>query len=204
MRQTPRIARSLSSAGAAPSRWLHAGYLDPACQLANRSRRAYGDIPTSIGNRVRPCDFRMMEYHPHTTTSRGKDMYRLIATLFLLVASAATSSAQGLFPSAWQGQRGSILKVLGVDPATGNFTGVFISNPAPPCPAVPFDLAGRARGPRVAFQTSRTWTADCRVTTVWSGRFVGPTTVATRWVATFVAPNGRVVRTRGTEIFQRL
>jgi hypothetical protein len=36
----------------------------------------------------------------------------------LLLASAAASSAQGLFPSVWQGQRGSLLKVLAVDPAT--------------------------------------------------------------------------------------
>jgi len=91
-----------------------------------------------------------------------------------------------------------------VDPATGNFTGVFISGPAGSCPGVPYDLAGRVRGTRVVFQTWRNWTPDCRVTTVWSGRFVSPTTVAARGIATYVAPNGRVVRVRGTEIFQRI
>jgi hypothetical protein len=131
-------------------------------------------------------------------------MYRIIAAMFLLLASAAASSAQGLFPSVWQSQRGSLLKVLSVDTATGNFTGVFISGPAGSCPGVPYDLAGRVRGPRVVFQTSRDWTPDCRVTTVWSGRFVSPTTVVTRGVATYVAPDGRVVRVRGTEIFQRI
>jgi hypothetical protein len=130
-------------------------------------------------------------------------MYRIFAALFFLVASVAASSAQGLFPSVWQSQRGALLKVLWVD-AAGNFGGVFITGPAGPCPAVPADLAGRVRGPGVVFRTSRTWTADCRVTAVWSGRFVGPTTVSTRWIATSVAPNGRVVRTRGTEIFQRI
>jgi hypothetical protein len=128
-------------------------------------------------------------------------MCRVIAALFFLVASVSASSAQ-LLPSVWQGQRGSILKALWGD--TGNFSGVFINSPAGPCPGVPYDLAGRVRGPRVLFQTSRTWTPDCRVTTVWSGRFVSPTTVATRWVATYVAPNGRVVRVRGTEVFQRI
>jgi hypothetical protein len=49
-----------------------------------------------------------------------------------------------------------------------------------------------------------TWTPDCRVTTVWLGRFVSPTTVAARGIATYVAPNGGVVRVRGTEIFQRI
>src|SRR6266568_7421647 len=98
-------------------------------------------------------------------------MSRIIAALFLLLASAAASSAQGLFPSVWQSQRGALLKVLAVDPS-GNFTGVFISGPAGTCPGVPFDLAGRVRGPRVVFQTSRNWTPDCRATTVWSGRFV--------------------------------
>jgi hypothetical protein len=143
--------------------------------------------------------------HPHTITSPEQTyMYRVIAALFLLIASAAAASAQGLFPSAWRSQQGAILKVLWVDPATGNFRGVFISSPTGPCPAVPYDLAGRVRGPRVAFQTSRTWTSDCRVTAVWSGRFVGPTTIATRWTATLVGPDGRAKRVRGTEVFQRL
>jgi len=54
-------------------------------------------------------------------------MYRIIAAFFLLVASVATSSAQpALFPSVWQNQNGSLLKVLAVGPA-GNFNGVFIN-----------------------------------------------------------------------------
>jgi hypothetical protein len=53
-------------------------------------------------------------------------MFRIIAALFLLLASAAASSAQNLFPSVWQSQRGVLLKVLAVDP---------------------YDLVGRVRGP---------------------------------------------------------
>jgi len=121
-------------------------------------------------------------------------MCRTIAALFLLLASVAASSAQGLFPSVWQSQRGAMLKVMTVDSATGNFTGVFISGPAGTCPGVPYDLAGRIRGPRVVFQTSRNWTSDCRVTTVGSGRFVSPTTVVTRWIATYVGPDGEAGR----------
>ncbi len=145
----------------------------------------------------------MINYDPAATTSWEKNMYRIVVALFVLVASAAASSAQGLFPSVWMGQGGSILKVLTVGPA-GNFAGVFISNPSLPCPAVPYNLVGRTRGPLVAFQTSRDWTADCRVTTAWSGRYLNPGTVAVRWVATLVAPNGRLVRTRGAEIFRRI
>src|SRR2546423_10563336 len=104
-------------------------------------------------------------------------MFRIIAALFLLLASAAASSAQGLFPSVWQNQRGALLKILAVDPATGNFTGVFISGPAGPFPGVPFDLAGAVRGPRVGFQTSRNWTTDGRAPTPGSGPFFTPTTV---------------------------
>jgi hypothetical protein len=130
-------------------------------------------------------------------------MYRIAAAVFLLLVSAAASSAQGLIPAVWQGQRGSLLKVLAVDPA-GNFAGVFISSPVGPCPAVPYDVVGRIRGPQLVFQTSRNWTPDCRITTVGSGRFVSPTTVVTRWIATYVAPNGRVVRVRGTDVFQRI
>ena len=131
-------------------------------------------------------------------------MFHIIAAVFLLLASTAASSAQGLSPSVWQSQRGALLKVLSVDPATGNFTGVFVSGPAGTCPGVPYDLAGRVHGPRVVFQTSRNWTTDCRATTVWSGRFVSPTTVAATGIVTYVAPNGRLTRVRGTEIFQRI
>ena len=98
-----------------------------------------------------------------------KNMYRMLPASLLLVAFTAASSAQDLSPSVWQSQSGAILKVLNADPATGNLTGVFISSPTGQCPAVPYDLAGHVQGPRVVFQTSRTWTADCSVTTVWSG-----------------------------------
>jgi len=125
-------------------------------------------------------------------------MSRVIAAFFFLLASAATASAQGLFPSVWQTQRGALLKVLSVD-AAGNFTGVFISSPTAPCPAVPYNVVGSVRGPLVVFQTSRNWTADCNVTTNWSGRFVSPTTIVARGSAIF---GGR--RVRGTEIFQRI
>src|SRR5262245_29820535 len=125
-------------------------------------------------------------------------MRRTIVALALLLASAATASAQALFPSVWQTQRGGLLKVLSVDPA-GNFTGVFISSPTGPCPGVPYNLVGRVRGSLVVFQTSRNWTSDCNVTTNWTGRFVSPTTVAATGIA-IVA--GR--RVRGTEVFQRI
>jgi hypothetical protein len=131
-------------------------------------------------------------------------MFHIIAALFLLIASTAASSAQGLSLSVWQSQRGAVLKVLAVDPATGNFTGVFVSGPSGTCPGVPYDLAGRVRAPRVAFQTSRNWTTDCRATTVWYGRFVSPTTVVATGIVTYVAPDGRLARVRGTEVFQRI
>src|SRR5215831_8170023 len=130
-------------------------------------------------------------------------MFHIIAALFLLIASTVASLAQSLSPSVWQGQRGSLLKVLGADAASGNFTGVFIGGP---CPGVPYQLAGQIRGPRVVFQTSKSYIArsDCPVTMVASGRFVSPTTVATRWIATYAGPNGRPVRVRGAEIFHRI
>jgi hypothetical protein len=137
--------------------------------------------------------------HPHPE----ENMYRIVTALFILAVSAVTASAQGLIPAIWQGQRGSLMKVLTMDPA-GNFAGVFLSSPVGPCPAVPYDIVGRIQGARVVFQTSRNWTADCRVTTVGQGRFVSPTTVVTRWIATYVGPNGRVVRVRGSDVFQRI
>ena len=125
-------------------------------------------------------------------------MRRTIVAFALVLASAATASAQALFPSVWQTQRGGLLKVLSVDPA-GNFSGIFISSPTGPCPGVPYNLVGRVIGPRVVFQTSRNWTSDCNVTTNWSGRFVSPTTVVATGTAFF---GGRWIR--GVETFQRI
>jgi hypothetical protein len=132
-------------------------------------------------------------------------MYRITIALLLLVASVATASAQRSVFSIWQSDRGAILKVLSID-AAGNFSGVFINGPTGACPGVNYDLAGRVNRAqrRAAFRTSRTWTSDCAVTTVWSGRALSPSSVATRWTATSVAPNGRVVRTHGTDVFRRI
>src|SRR5437667_12536529 len=99
-------------------------------------------------------------------------MFRIITALFLLLASAAAASAQGLFPSLWQSQRGALLKILAVDPATGNFTGVFVSGPAGTCQGVPYDLVGGVRGPRLGVQTATTGSTDCSATTDGAGRVV--------------------------------
>jgi len=149
---------------------------------------------------LRPLSIIKRQHRKHR---ENKSMYRVIAALFLLAASAVASSAQGILPSIWRTEQGAILKFLSVDSATGNVSGLFINNPSGPCPAVAYDLTGRVRGSRVIFQTSRTW-SDCRATAVWSGRYVSSTGLATRWIATSVAPNGRVVRTRGRAVFQRI
>ena len=128
-----------------------------------------------------------------------QSMSRIIVALFLVMASTAASWAQGLSPSVWRSERGALLKVVRVD-AGGAFSGVFLSGPTNPCPVVPYDMAGGIRGLRVGFQTSRNWTSDCSINAVWFGRFVGPTTIAVRWVAT--GPGGG--RIRGTEVFHRL
>jgi len=125
-------------------------------------------------------------------------MYRIIAAFFLLVASVATSSAQpALFPSVWQNQNGSILKVLATGPA-GNFNGVFI-NYGPPCPGAVYDVAGGIRGPLIQFQAWKAWSFDCKSVTVWRGRMVNPTTVVVQWVMTY---GGRSVR--GMDTFRRI
>ena len=106
-------------------------------------------------------------------------MYRVIAALLFLVASAAAASAQGLSPSVWQSRAGDAAE----SPERRRcreFQRRLRQQPGWPVSGSPYDLAGRVRGPRVAFQTSRTWTSDCRVNAVWSGRFVNPTTVATQ------------------------
>jgi hypothetical protein len=56
-------------------------------------------------------------------------MFRVIAALFLLLASAAASSAQGLFPSVWQGQRGANAEGFGGRPCYGKFHRSFHQQP---------------------------------------------------------------------------
>jgi hypothetical protein len=124
-------------------------------------------------------------------------MYRIIAALFLLVASVATSSAQTLFPSVWQNQQGSLLKVLATDPS-GSFRGVFI-NYGPPCPGAVYDVAGGIRGPLIGFQAWKSWSFDCKSVTVWRGRMVDATTFVATWTMTY---GGR--RVRGTDTFRRI
>jgi hypothetical protein len=125
-------------------------------------------------------------------------MYRIIAAFFLLVASVATSSAQpALFPSVWQNQQGSILKVLATGPG-GSFNGVFI-NYGPPCPGAVYDVAGGIRGPLIGFQAWKAWSLDCKSVTVWRGRMINPTTVVATWTMTY---GGR--RVRGTDTFRRI
>src|SRR5262245_52933164 len=133
-------------------------------------------------------------------------MYRFTTAMALLIASVAAASAQAGLPSIWQSQRGAIVKVFNIDRASGAFSGVFINGTSGACPGVNYNLTGRVLRPqrRVVFRTSNTWSSDCAVTTVWAGRALGSSSVATRWIATYRAPNGRLVRTSGTEVFRRI
>src|SRR5262245_24525644 len=135
-------------------------------------------------------------------------MYRFTVALALVVASATASSAQSLNwrPTLWQSERGAIVKVLNIDPATGNFSGVLISSPTGPCPSVRYDVTGRVRPAlrRVVFVSSNTWSSDCKASVLWSGRSIGPGTAAVRWIAKSTGPDGQVVTRRGTELFKRM
>jgi len=131
-------------------------------------------------------------------------MYRLIGAFLALAVSTAVSAAQGLLPAVWQSNQGAVMKILQADPVTGNFTGIFISGPAGPCPGVPYALTGRMIGNRMVFRTTRNWTSDCRATTVWSARLIGPATASAFGVTTYFSPDGRVLKSSGTSVFQRI
>jgi hypothetical protein len=133
-------------------------------------------------------------------------MYRLVVALALVIASATVSSAQNWRPTLWQSERGAIVKVLSIDPATGNFNGILISSPTGACPSVRYDLAGHVRVAtrRAVFRTTNTWSSDCQGTVVWFGRSIAPGTAAVTWVAKSTGPDGHVITRRGTEIFKRL
>ena len=129
-------------------------------------------------------------------------MFRIIAALLVFLASVVQCAAQGLpAPSYWQNQRGSIMKILALDPSTGNFSGIYINNAVGfRCQGTPYDLQGRARGPNVVFRVVwKNWAEDCKSTTVWYGRLVG-TTLYTKWVLTRV---GITKKLKGTDTFQR-
>jgi hypothetical protein len=134
-----------------------------------------------------------------------KTMYRIIAATAFLAASVATASAQGL-PSIWQSERGAIVKIFNIDRGTRTFSGILVNAPTGACPGLTYDLTGRVAVPRraVTFRTVRPWSSDCAVTTNWYGRALDANRVVTTWTARSVAPNGRVVWRRGSEVFRRI
>jgi hypothetical protein len=126
-------------------------------------------------------------------------MLRFVGILIALCTLATTAFAQGLAPSVWKNQRGSVMKILALDPS-GAFKGVYINYAAGfQCQGTPYDVNGRVHGTRIAFKVIwKNIFADCHSTTVWRGR-VGGQTMPTRWVLRTDA--GRVLR--GADTFQR-
>ncbi|HEV3183885.1 MAG TPA: avidin/streptavidin family protein [Xanthobacteraceae bacterium] len=102
--------------------------------------------------------------------------------------------------SFWQNQRGSTLEIFWVNPA-GPFDGVFINQAAGfECQGIPYPAVGTAAPAAVIFTVSFT---KCRSQTVWRGQVSG-TTMSTKWVLTYVKPNGGIGILRGTDVFTRL
>ena len=101
--------------------------------------------------------------------------------------------------SFWQNQRGSTLQIFFVNP-NGSFDGVFINQAAGfECQGIPYPAVGTATPAVVIFTVSFT---KCRSQTVWRGRVSG-TTMSTKWVLTYVKPNGGIGILRGKDVFTR-
>src|SRR5262249_13983912 len=101
------------------------------------------------------------------------EMLRIGAFAFAMLCLTQQGFAQDrIVPSVWEDQRGSIMKVLRVDRATGNFSGVYISNAQGfECAGTSYPLEGRAIGPEVFFRVVwRSYAADCHAATTWHGR----------------------------------
>src|SRR5262249_9229627 len=132
--------------------------------------------------------------------------YRIVsAVLFLLIASATHCLAQALpAPSVWQNQRGSVMKILALDPATGAFSGIYINNAVGfKCQGTPYAMWGGARGSRVVFNVIwKNNVEDCKSSTVWYGRTFYRT-IQTNWVLTYVDQNGNIRKMRGSDTFQQ-
>jgi hypothetical protein len=127
-------------------------------------------------------------------------MLRIVGVLVIALCTLATSAfAQGLTPAVWKNQRGSILKVLAVDPS-GAFKGVYVNNAVGfHCQGTPYDVNGRVRGTRIAFRVVwKNIVEDCHSSTVWHGR-LHDQMVFTRW--TLRQDGGGVLR--GADTFQR-
>jgi len=130
-------------------------------------------------------------------------MKRVLALLFFILPF----SAQAQMPSfsTWANNRGSLMSVFFVDPATGAFTGTYLNNAAGfDCRGVPYPVSGATKGSRVTFTVN--WKGilvpDCHSTTVWRGRFVGPA-LRTRWILNYVGSDGRPHVLRGADVFTK-
>jgi hypothetical protein len=130
-------------------------------------------------------------------------VHRAILGILILVLSVGLAAAQGLPPgSTWANQRGSELLVLSVQ-ADGTFTGQY-TNRAPGfgCQDT-YDAGGQVSGNSIRFAV--VWVnyrSNCNSITAWHGRIIG-NNMPTSWELAYVATNGQIGITRGTDQFYR-
>jgi hypothetical protein len=129
-------------------------------------------------------------------------MYRLVATLLLLLMPTVGASAQGLpVPSQWKDRQGSEMSLFTIN-AKGAFTGKLVNHAAGfACENAPYDLHGQAHGHHVRFSVMwKNGAQDCKSHTSWYGRVTGKT-ITTWWVLTYFDKHGAVKKMRGADTF---
>src|SRR3954453_10710134 len=92
-------------------------------------------------------------------------MKKILLGLALLLGFQPLAAAQGIGPSTWTSQNGSVLKVTTL--AGSAFRGVFINkNPQIGCLGIPYPVAGTYASPQVMFTVNF---VKCGAVVTWRG-----------------------------------
>ncbi|QDM17079.1 hypothetical protein FNL55_14570 [Tardiphaga sp. vice352] len=130
---------------------------------------------------------------------------RCLFTFLFLSLFPISAQAQITPLSTWVNTRGSTLTAWFVEPVTGSFIGTYVNNAAGfECQGAPYEVRGLTKGTAVTFKVD--WNGlgvpDCKSTTIWQGRVVGPT-MSTRWTLDYTGRDGKPHRMYGRDRFTR-
>src|SRR4051794_24852830 len=93
-------------------------------------------------------------------------MKSIFLSFALLLGFQSLAVAQGIAPSSWTSQNGSVLKVTTAGPGAA-FRGVFINrNPQIGCVAIPYPVTGTYMSPQVTFTVNF---VKCGAVATWRG-----------------------------------
>lgn len=123
-----------------------------------------------------------------------------------VVLGATAGCAQNIPPnSTWVNQRGSTLRIVSIDSATGALRGEYINQAAGfECKGTPYVATGWVDSEKIAFSVHwKNATADCKSITSWTG-YLEKGFLVTDWDLTYIdAELGRPAVIRGSDTFTK-